>query len=87
MATQPSMTIAKKRHTQERAQEESQVHSHSKPLPKTVIRNGLALVQIEERVIVRRRAALRVIPTATDVNQSRGILAHRAIAMYDCRSE
>ena len=87
MAAQSPATVTKECHPKKGLQEDLQVSAYTKPLAESVIRNGFALVEVEERIVKDRRSALRVVTPIADIQESRSILAHRPIKVDDCGAQ
>ena len=81
MATQSSATVTKECHPKKGLQEDLQVSAYAKPLAESVIRHGLALMEVEERVVKYRRSALRVVTPIANVHKPGGILTHSTVTV------
>ena len=81
MAAQSSATVTKEYHSKKGLQEDLQVSAYAKPLAESVIRHGLALMELEKRVVKHRRSALRVVTPVANVNQPGSILTHGTVTV------
>ena len=81
MAAQSPATVTKECHPKKGLQEDLQVSAYAKPLAESVIRHGLALMEVEKRVVKHRRSALRVVTPIANVNKPGSILTHGTVTV------